>query len=191
MSEILGSIREEVLRYKGLAEAAMEQLSEDELSTMGPGSTNSVAVIAWHLGGNLASRFTDFLHSDGEKPWRNRDEEFVSREVSREALLDHWNRGWSILLATLDELTDQDLTRTVTIRSVALPVHAALHRSLAHASYHVGQIVHSARALRGDRWTFLSIPPGRSQSYNQNPVNERGDAHASRLSEPDIPPRRP
>jgi len=181
MNDMIASIQAEYLRYKALAEAALGQLSEPELVVPGPGGGNSVAVICWHLAGNLRSRFTDFLTSDGEKPWRDRDEEFAARAVSRPELLAHWERGWAALVDTLSGLTDADLGRTVTIRGQPLRVSEALHRSLAHASYHVGQIVYAARGLRGETWRFLSIPPGQSAQYNTAPTQEKPDAHAASL----------
>jgi hypothetical protein len=117
------------------------------------------------VSGNLRSRFTDFLTSDGEKPWRKRDEEFEARAVSRDELLEKWDQGWRVLLSALDELTDDHLERTITIRHQPLSVTEALLRSLAHASYHVGQIVYAAKAARGDEWNYLSIPPGASEQY--------------------------
>ena len=173
MNHIIESLRAEYLRYKGLAEAAIGQVSEAELVASGEGGGNSIAVICWHLGGNLRSRFTDFLTTDGEKPWRKRDEEFERRAVTRAELLNQWERGWATLLETLDALSDADLEREVTIRGQPLRVSEALHRSLAHASYHVGQIVHLARGLRGSDWRFLSIPPGQSEQYNARPTLEK------------------
>ena len=159
----------------------MAQLSEGELSKPGPGGGNSVAVVAWHIAGNLSSRFTDFLTADGEKSWRKREEEFAQRTPTRPELLDHWEHGWNVLFASLSGLTDGHLERSVIIRGTELRVHDALHRSLAHASYHVGQIVYLAKALRGPDWKYLSIPPGGSEAYNRNPTGEHGDAHASKL----------
>lgn len=179
MTTIIASIRAEYLRYKALAEAAIGQLNEGDLVAPGAGGGNSIAVICWHLGGNLRSRFTDFLTTDGEKPWRNRDEEFQTRTISRAELLAQWDRGWSVLLDTLSTLTDEDLDRKITIRSQPLRVSEALHRSLAHMSYHVGQIVYIARGLRGDAWRFLSIPPGQSELYNAKPTLEKPEAHAA------------
>jgi uncharacterized damage-inducible protein DinB len=181
---IVASIRAEYLRYKVLAEAAIGQLSESDLVVPGAGGGNSIATICWHLGGNLRSRFTDFLTTDGEKPWRKRDEEFQARNVSRAELLAHWERGWAVLLDTLSTLTDEDLARAVTIRGQSLRVSEALHRSLAHASYHVGQIVYVARGLRGEAWRFLSIPPGQSDQYNAQPTLEKPDAHAASTRRP-------
>jgi hypothetical protein len=181
MKSPLTSIEAEYRRSKALADAALAQLSEAQLSEPGPGGGNSVAVVAWHLGGNLASRFTDFLTTDGEKPWRKRDDEFAPRAPSREELRDQWERGWTILFGALSELGEDDLERNITIRGQELRVHEALHRSLAHASYHVGQIVYVARALRGADWKFLSIPPGGTEAYNRNPTAEHADSHTARL----------
>jgi hypothetical protein len=183
-NSIIASVQAEYLRYKALAEAAVSQLSEDELVVPGSGGGNSVAVLFWHLAGNLRSRFTDFLSTDGEKPWRKRDEEFQARAISRAELLAHWERGWSTLLDTLGGLTDADLERTVTIRGQPLRVSQALHRSLAHVSYHVGQIVYIARGLRGPAWRFLSIPPGQSEQYNAQPTLEKPAAHVAEVRWP-------
>jgi hypothetical protein len=127
----------------------------------------------WHLAGNLKSRFTDFLTTDGEKPWRNREEEFAPRTVSPDEALAKWADGWDVLFRALEGLDDADLGRTVTIRGVGLTVLDALLRSVTHASYHVGQIVFEARALRGPDWQWLTIPPGGSAGYNQNPRHEK------------------
>jgi uncharacterized damage-inducible protein DinB len=173
MTNFIDSIRAEYLRYKGLAEAAIDQLSDDELSAQDPNGGNSIAVICWHISGNLRSRFTEFLTSDGEKPWRKREEEFRARTVTRAVLLSKWNEGWDALLGTLATLTDEQLELTVTIRGQPLRVHEALHRSLAHLSYHVGQIVYVAKATRGKDWKYLSIPPGKSDAVNLAPTPGR------------------
>jgi hypothetical protein len=130
-------------------------------------------VIWWHVSGSFRSRFTDFLTSDGEKPWRQREEEFEARAVSRAELLSRWEQGWEAALGTLANLTDEQLGQTVTIRGQKLRVHAALLRSLAHAAYHVGQIVYLAKSFRGNEWKFLSIPPGGSDAYNQDASTKR------------------
>jgi uncharacterized damage-inducible protein DinB len=166
MRAIIESITGEFQRYKALAEAALHQLRDDELAAPGPSGGNSIAALCWHVSGNLRSRFTDFLTTDGEKPWRKRDEEFSSRAVTHAELLAHWEAGWGVLLATLAGLGDADLARTVTIRGQPLRVADALHRALAHVSYHVGQVVYAARAVRGPEWRFLSIPPGQSEAFN-------------------------
>ena len=181
MAPLIESIRAEYVRHKALAEAAIRQLEESDLSAPGPNGGSSIAVICWHLAGNLRSRFTDFLTSDGEKPWRRRDEEFEARTVSRAELLAKWEQGWEALFAALAGLDDEQLGGTVTIRGQALRVHEALHRSLAHAAYHVGQIVYLAKSFRGERWEYLSIPPGRSDDYNRNPRFERPAGHTEAL----------
>jgi uncharacterized damage-inducible protein DinB len=181
MTELVQSIRAEYLRYKALAEAAIRQLSDAELSTPGPSGGNSIAIVCWHLSGNLRSRFTDFLTSDGEKPWRKREEEFAARTVSREELLAKWEQGWEAVLGTLDNLTDEQLGQTVTIRGQGLRVHEALHRSVALAAYHVGQIVYLAKSIRGSQWSYLSIPPGGSDAYNKDAKFERAASHADAL----------
>jgi hypothetical protein len=178
-TSIIESIRDEFARYKALAEGAIAQLDDAQLSAQGPPGANSIAVICWHVSGNLRSRFTDFLTADGEKPWRQRDEEFEARTVTRDELLRKWEDGWAVLMDALAGLGDGQLHSTVTIRQQPLSVHAALHRSLAHTAYHAGQIVYVAKALRGSGWKFLSIPPGQSDAYLRNPHLDAAKAHAS------------
>ena len=158
MRMVIDSVEGEFRRYKKLAEASFEQLADTEL-TVRPTDGNSVASLARHVGGNLASRFTDFLTTDGEKPWRDRESEFADRSATREELLDVWQKGWQALFSTLSSLSDSQLDQQVTIRGESLSALQALHRSLAHTSYHVGQIVFIAKGMRGDAWRYLSIPP--------------------------------
>ena len=181
MSSIVHSIAGEFRRYKALADSALAQLEDTELALKGANGGNSAAVLVWHIGGNLASRFTDFLTSDGEKPWRHRDEEFVQRAVTREELLDKWNGGWTPLFTALGQLTDDDLRKTVTIRGQSFEVHDALHRALAHISSHVGQMVYLAKSIRGDSWKCLSIPLGGSAAANKSPALQDPDAHAAAM----------
>src|SRR2546427_11112419 len=165
MRDLIASIEAEYRRYKTLGESAIDQLADSQLAqATGPG--NSIVTIVWHVAGNLKSRFTDFLTSDGEKSWRDRDSEFLARDVTRAELQTKWDDGWRVLFAALSDLTDADLERNVTIRGAPHTVAAALHRSVAHASYHVGQIVYVAKALRGADWRYLSIPPGQSARFN-------------------------
>jgi len=173
MRKLLASIEAEYRRYKALGEGAIAQLPDDHLAAAGGPSGNSIIRIVWHVSGNLESRFTDFLTSDGEKPWRDRDQEFLDRSVPRANLLAKWERGFDVLFGTLADLDDAQLDRVVRIRSIELPVYAALHRSLAHTSYHVGQVVFLAKALRADDWRYLSIPPGESARYNRDPTAEQ------------------
>jgi hypothetical protein len=173
MRDIIGSIQAEYLRYKDLADQALRQVDDADLSRPGPNGNNSLAVICWHVSGNLRSRFTDFLTADGEKPWRRRDEEFEDRVISRAELTAKWEDGWRVLADALGGLTDEDLHRTVTIRGQSLGVHEALHRSLAHTASHAGQIVYLAKSWRGADFTSLSIPRGQSDAYNRQPTKDR------------------
>jgi hypothetical protein len=120
-----------------------------------------------HVAGNLLSRWTDFLTADGEKPWRNRDDEFVDSFADRRELLDYWERGWDRLFEALAALTPGDLGKTVLIRGQPHSVPLAIHRSLAHCGYHVGQIILIARVLAGDNWETITIPRGASTTFNQ------------------------
>jgi hypothetical protein len=181
---IVASIEGEYRRYKTLADEAIAQLDTDQLNARLADSDNSIATIVTHVSGNLRSRFSDFLASDGEKPWRDRDREFVPGTGTRDELLETWNEGWRTLFGALAQLGDADLARTVTIRAVPLPVLDALHRSLAHASYHVGQIVYVAKSLRGDRWRYLSIPPGQSEAFRASPSLERALNHERGKAKP-------
>jgi GNAT superfamily N-acetyltransferase len=181
MADLISVIAAEYRRYKALADAAFAQLEDPELSQPGPNGGNSIAVLVWHVAGNLASRFTDFRTSDGEKPWRHRDEEFVQRTVSREELLEKWESGWRALFSALEGLTDDDLKATVTVRGEPLGIDQALMRSVAHTAYHVGQMLYLAKAIKGIGWKYLSIPPGGSEAYNQAPMFERASAHAAAL----------
>jgi uncharacterized damage-inducible protein DinB len=171
---LMSSIISEYLKYKKFGEGAILQTPEDGLDKLFGDDNNSIAVIVSHISGNFKSRFTDFLTTDGEKPWRNRDTEFEGRKLSKAELLQLWDEGWLVLSTTLNELTDDDLDKTIFIRRKELTIAEALHRSLAHTSYHVGQIVFIARMILGEKWKSLSIPRGGSDKYNQNPDKEKG-----------------
>lgn len=159
---------------KSLADRAMEQVSDPQLfATLDP-EMNSIAVIVKHLAGNMLSRWTDFLTSDGEKPDRDRDAEFENPPETREAVMELWNRGWDCVFAALEPLTDADLARTITIRGEAHSVMQAIARQLGHYSYHVGQIVLLAKHFQSERWKSLTIPRGQSKRFTQQV--ERGEA---------------
>lgn len=153
--------------YKGLAERAMAQVGDEQLFTLLDKESNSIAITVKHMAGNMRSRWTDFLMSDGEKPDRQRDLEFIAPPKTRAALMSMWEEGWGILFATLESLTDADMTRTVTIRGEAHSVMQAINRQVAHYSHHVGQIVLLAKHLSGPRWKSLSVPRNRSAEFNQ------------------------
>ena len=163
----LESARAKYQAQKDLAERAIVQLDDDQLHQPLDENTNSVAVIMKHLAGNMRSRWTDFLTTDGEKEWRNRDREFVDDLPSRDDLMTHWERGWEGLFSTLNVLTEDDLTKTVRIRGKPHTVIEAIHRELDHYGYHVGQIVLVARVLAKDNWTTLTVPRGGSEEYNR------------------------
>ena len=153
------------LTYKEMAERAIDQVPSDEdLNRELDESSNSIAIIARHVSGNLRSRFRDFLTSDGEKPDRNRDSEFESEgRISRQQLLQSWNAAWQIAMSSIEALSVADLERTVRIRSEELLVVEALNRSVTHVAYHVGQIVYLARHFAGSNWKTLSIPRRKPQ----------------------------
>jgi uncharacterized damage-inducible protein DinB len=183
MSPHVEAIADEFTRYKALGEAAIAQLDDDELGLIGSDGGNSIVTIVWHLAGNLESRFTDFRTSDGEKPWRDRDDEFVLRSVTKSALLEKWERGWRALLVAISELTDADLLQTVTIRRQQLRIDQALQRSLAHTAYHIGQVVFLAKQIRSGGWQCLSIPLGGSAAHNARGADESAKAHTRMLDQ--------
>lgn len=152
---------------KQLAERAVEQVSDENLFTVLDPESNSIAIIVKHLAGNMRSRWTDFLTTDGEKPNRNRDSEFVDPPATRQALLSEWENGWACLFNALTPLTEADLARTVTIRGEAHSVMQAINRQLGHCSYHVGQIVLLAKHFASDHWQSLSVPRNQSAEFNR------------------------
>lgn len=183
MSPHVEAIADEYARYKALGESAIAQLTDEQLTVVASEGGNSVIAIVWHLAGNLESRFTDFRTSDGEKPWRNRDDEFVLRTVTKADVLEKWERGWKALMAAIGELSDQDLLSTVMIRRQPLRIDQALQRSLAHTAYHVGQIVFLAKQIRSGGWNCLSIPLGGSAAHNARGADESAKAHAQVLGQ--------
>jgi hypothetical protein len=163
----------EMHRYKAVAEKAMAQIPDDALNKLPVKDGNSIAMIVRHLNGNLRSRFTDFLTTDGEKPWRQRDAEFQEQNYSRSEVMAMWQAGWDVVERELPKVTDADFDKTVTIRGVQFTAHEALTRLVAHLAYHVGQIVMLARMARDGEWQWITIPKGASEVYNQNPTMEK------------------
>jgi hypothetical protein len=163
---------------KRLAERAIEQLPDDKLHVALDENTNSIAVIMKHVAGNLTSRWTDFLTTDGEKSDRNRDGEFVDTFTSRAELIDCWERGWACLLTTLNALRPEDCGRIVTIRGEPHTVPLALERSLGHTCYHIGQIVQVARIHAREKWNTLTIPRGGSEQFNKVSWGRTGKSHS-------------
>lgn len=177
-AEFLSAIINAFEANKRLADQAVEQLADDQLHIALDANTNSIAVIMKHVAGNLTSRWTDFLTTDGEKPARNRDAEFVDSFCNRAEVIECWERGWACLLTTLSSLVPSDLGKTVTIRGEPHTVPLALARSLGHTCYHIGQIVQVARVLAGDHWNTLTIPRGGSQQFNQTNWGRPGKSHS-------------
>jgi hypothetical protein len=153
--------------YKKLAEGAMAQVTGEQLfATLDP-EANSIAIVVKHMAGNMRSRWTDFLNTDGEKPDRHRDTEFEKPPATREALMALWEAGWDCLFGALQPLSDADLGRRVTIRGEAHSVMQAINRQLAHYANHVGQIVLLAKHYQHSQWRSLSVPRGKSADFNQ------------------------
>jgi uncharacterized damage-inducible protein DinB len=166
VTDYLQSVKMQLAYYKTLAEKTITQLSDEQLFLQYNRECNSVATIVKHLAGNMKSRWTDFLTTDGEKAWRNRDAEFDNDLSDRAELLDKWNKGWASCFDALNALTEADLTKKVVIRNQTHTVLDAINRQLAHYPYHIGQIIFIGKMLIGDKWTSLSIPRGKSIEHN-------------------------
>lgn len=166
---LLASFRHSFRSYKALADRALGQLAPAEWLHVAAPESNSIAVLVQHMAGNLRSRFTDFLFTDGEKPTRQRDQEFQepTSPTVVPALQAEWEAAWQVLFELLDTLQPADLLRTVAVRGEAHTVLAAVQRQAVHYAYHVGQIVQSAKTLRGAQWQTLSIPRGQSEQFTQ------------------------
>lgn len=172
MNTFLESIRKQFLYYKMLGEKAMAQLTEEQLFWQYNEESNSIAVLVHHLSGNMLSRFTDFLITDGEKPWRNRDAEFTNPFQSKGELTQYWNKGWDCLMNTLDKVTETDLEKIIYIRNDGHTVTEALNRQLAHYPYHIGQIIFIAKMLKNEDWQTLSIARNKSTDYNDRKFSQ-------------------
>jgi len=153
--------------YKKLTERAMGQVTDEQLFTVIDGESNCIAIIVKHMVGNMRSRWTDFLVSDGEKPDRKRDTEFESPPASRAALMEMWEQGWAYVFNALEPLPDADIGRTVEIRGEPHSVMQAINRQIAHYAYHCGQIVFLAKHLQASQWRSLTVPRGKSEDFNQ------------------------
>lgn len=167
MTTYLESIKAQFKHYKTIGEKTIDQLSDDNLFWQYNDESNSVAVIVKHLWGNMMSRWTDFLMTDGEKEWRKRDEEFDADIQSKEEMMDKWNQGWDCLFTALDSITDKDLeSKIIYIRNEGHSITEAINRQLAHYAYHVGQIVFVGKMASSD-WSALTIPKGNSKAFNK------------------------
>ncbi len=164
-NDFLSSVTKQFEYYKFLGDKTFEQLPDDKLFWQYNEETNSIATIVKHLWGNMMSRWTDFLTTDGEKDWRNRDAEFDNNITSKDEMLQMWNEGWKVLENTLHTLTDDDLVKTIYIRNQGHTVMEAINRQLAHYPYHIGQIVFVGKMF-AEKWNSLSIPRGNSKEFN-------------------------
>ena len=165
-NDFLDSVKKQFEYYKMLGEKTFLQLSDEQLFRQLNEESNSIATIVKHLHGNMLSRWTDFLTSDGEKEWRQRDAEFDNDMADRAELLTKWNEGWTCVFNAINPLTKDDLEKEIYIRNMGHSVVEAINRQLAHYPYHVGQIVFIGKLLCNDKWTSLSIPKGNSKEYN-------------------------
>ena len=168
----LQSVKKQFSYYKALAEKTFAQLTEEQLFWQYNEESNSIAIIAKHLAGNMLSRWTDIFNTDGEKEWRNRDAEFENDFQSKVELIEFWNKGWNIFQTTMESLKDEDLKKVIYIRNQGHTVLEAINRQLAHYPYHVGQIVFIGKMICNQNWESLSIPRNTSADYNQNMFNK-------------------
>lgn len=152
--------------YKSLGDKSLQQLSEEQVFWQYNEESNSIAVIISHIAGNMLSRWTNFLTEDGEKPWRNRDEEFVNTMSTKQEVLDFWEKGWKCFFDALGQITEENMYSTIYIRGEAHSVADAVFRQLAHYPYHIGQIVYLAKMLKNEDWKTLSIARNKSQEFN-------------------------
>lgn len=171
-SDFIKSAQRQFEYYKSLADKTFEQVEDEKLFYKYNGNSNSIAIIVQHLWGNMMSRWTDFLTSDGEKNWRDRDAEFEEVIKTREELLSRWNQGWECLFNALHSLKDEDFSKTVYIRNQGHSVMEAINRQLAHYPYHIGQIVYIGKMLQDDDWKSLSIPKNQSKTYNSDKFSQ-------------------
>lgn len=176
--EFLKSAKRQFLYYKTLGEKAMAQVNDEGLNWMPNEESNSIAIIVKHLWGNMFSRWTDFLTTDGEKPNRQRDAEFENDWKGRDFILQKWEEGWKCLSDALESITDDDLNKIIYIRNEGHTVLEAINRQLAHYPYHVGQMIYIAKLLNKDKWQSLSIPRNKSDDYNTDKFSqEKGVRH--------------
>ncbi len=174
----LKSVEKQFQYYKILGERTFEQIPDEKLFWKYNKTSNDIVVIVKHLYGNMLSRWTDFLTSDGEKEWRNRDDEFINDIKNRKEMLAKWEKGWECLFKSINSLTNQDLNKTIYIRNQGHSVVEAINRQLAHYAYHIGQIVFIGKMICGKNWRSLSIPKGKSSTYNKEKfLKEKHNEH--------------
>ncbi|MBS1914684.1 MAG: DUF1572 family protein [Bacteroidetes bacterium] len=169
----LDSAIKRLLTYKTLGDKTFVQLNDEDFHYAPNEVSNSIAVIIQHVSGNMLSRWTNFLTEDGEKEWRNRDTEFDEQKLNKEQLIALWEKGWKCMLDTLHSLTEDDLLKTIYIRSEPLSAIDAINRQLAHYPHHVGQILYAAKIIKGNDWQNLSIPKGKSEEFNKGMTGKK------------------
>jgi hypothetical protein len=167
-TDFLPSVISIFKQYKQLADNAIQQLPEQRIHFKPDVESNSIYTLMKHLSGNMISRWTDFLASDGEKPWRNRDTEFEDDQLSYHEMMAYWEKGWTCLFEALTPLTEKDLASIITIRGEDHSVFEAIQRQVAHYAYHVGQIVYVAKLIQSEQWQTLSIAKGQSNAFNKH-----------------------
>ena len=168
----LESIKKLFRYYKSLGDKSLAQIDEKQIHFKFEENSNNIATIVKHLAGNMLSRWTDFLTTDGEKEWRNRETEFEDTFQSKEEMLAYWEKGWNCLFSAIDPLKEKDLDKIIYIRNEGHTVLEAMNRQLAHYSYHIGQLVFAIKALKSDTWQSLSIPRGKSEDFNKDKFQE-------------------
>ena len=174
----LASVKKQFEYYKNLGDRTFDQLTEEEIHWQYNAESNSMAIMVNHLQGNMKSRWTDFLTSDGEKEWRNRDQEFEDTIKTKQEMLHKWNEGWACLFTALDSINEDNFDTDIYIRNQRHSIVEAINRQLAHYSYHVGQIVFLGRMLKGGEWKSLSIPKGKSADFNKEKFSKgKHDGH--------------
>ncbi|MFC4023029.1 DUF1572 domain-containing protein [Oceanobacillus longus] len=164
-NEYLKVVQEKFRSVKELGDKTIQQLSEDDIHWALNKSSNSISIIVKHLSGNMISRWTDFLTSDGEKTNRKRDQEFEDTISSKQEMISYWERGWNTLFKTIDNLNEEDLLKNINIRGESHTVIDAIERQMAHYAYHIGQIVYVGKQIKNEEWQNLSIPKGKSEVY--------------------------
>ena len=168
----LSSVIKQATYYKKLGDETLKRLTKEHLFYTPNTVSNSIAVIVKHVAGNMLSRWTNFLNEDGEKDWRNRDDEFINTFNSKEDVISYWEKGWKCFLTALKSLSNHDLETIIYIRNQGHTVTEAIHRQLCHYPYHIGQIVFLGKLILKENWKSLSIPKNQSETYNEKKFNE-------------------
>ncbi|WP_439152167.1 DUF1572 family protein [Winogradskyella sp.] len=178
MSSYLNSVLKQFTYHKSLGDKTIAQLKFDDLQKETVADANSISIIVKHLAGNMLSRWTNFLTEDGEKEWRNRDEEFVDSFTSKQDLLNSWQKGWQCLFIAIEQLSVSELEQIIFIRNQGHTVTEAINRQMMHYAYHVGQIVYIGKLIKDKEWESLSIPKGQSKDYNNEKFSKtKGKRH--------------